>query len=78
MATKAHKLTLSFPTASHKINTQRSFNEVHVGALLWQWIAHPQHLPALHRIIWSLKLISLVALLVVDCIACPFFSPAMH
>ena len=35
MATKAHKLTLSFPTASHKITTQRSFNEVHVGALLW-------------------------------------------
>ena len=52
---KAHKLTLSFPTASHKITTQRSFNEVHVGALLWQWIAHPQHLPALHKIIWSLK-----------------------
>jgi hypothetical protein len=35
MATKAHKLTLSFPTASHKITTQRSFNEVHVRALLW-------------------------------------------
>jgi hypothetical protein len=55
MATKAHKLTLSFPTASHKIITQRSFNEVHVRALLWLWIAHPQDLPALHRIIWSLK-----------------------
>jgi hypothetical protein len=55
MATKAHKLTLSFPTTSHKITNQRSFNKVHVGALLWQWIAHPQHLPALHRIIWSLK-----------------------
>jgi hypothetical protein len=27
---KAHKLTLSFPTASHKITIQRSFNEVHV------------------------------------------------
>ena len=55
MATKAHKLTLSFPIASHKITTQRSFNEVHVGALLWLWITHPQHLPALHRIIWSPK-----------------------
>jgi hypothetical protein len=32
MATKAHKVTLSFSTASHKITTQRSFNEVHVGA----------------------------------------------
>ena len=41
MATKAHKLTLSFPTALHKITTQTSFNEVHVGALLWLWIAHP-------------------------------------
>ena len=36
MATKAHKFILSFPTASHKITTQRSFNEIHVGALLWQ------------------------------------------
>jgi hypothetical protein len=55
MATKAHKLTLSIVLASHKITTQRRFNEIHVGALLWLWIAHPQHLPALHRIIWSLK-----------------------
>jgi hypothetical protein len=53
--TKAHKLTLSIVLASHKITTQMSFNEIHVGALLWLWIAHPQHLPALHRIIWSLK-----------------------
>ena len=41
MATKTHKFTLSFPTASHKVTTQRSFNEVHVEALLWLWIAHP-------------------------------------
>jgi hypothetical protein len=47
---KAHKLTLSFPTASHKITTQRSFNEVHMGALLWLWIAHSQDLPASHKI----------------------------
>ena len=32
---KAHKLTFYFPTASHKIITQKSFNEIHVGALLW-------------------------------------------
>jgi hypothetical protein len=48
MATKANKLTLYFPTASHKIITQKSFNEIHVEALLWLWIAHPQHLPASH------------------------------
>jgi hypothetical protein len=48
MATKAHKLTLSIVLASHKITTQMSFNEIHVGALLWLWIAHPQHLSASH------------------------------
>ena len=71
MATKAHKLTLSFPTASHKITTQKSFNEIHVGALLWLWIAHPQHLPALHRTFGALS----EFLLAVDCIACFLFLP---
>jgi hypothetical protein len=33
MATKAHKFTLSILLASHKITTQRSFNEIHSGSL---------------------------------------------
>ena len=50
MATKAHKLTLSFPTHITQDHSSRSFNEVHVGALLWLWIAHSQNLLASHKI----------------------------
>ena len=66
IATKAHKLTLSFPTASHKITIQRSFNEVHVGALLWQWIAHLNTYPHYTGSFGALS----DFLLAVDCIAC--------
>ena len=66
MATKAHKVTLSFPTVSHKITIQRSFNEVHVWALLWQWIAH---LNTYSHYTGSFGALS-DFLLAVDCIAC--------
>ena len=72
---KAHKLTLSFPTGITQDHSLRSFNETHVGALLWLWIAHSQNLPASHRIKFVRNLNNSCVGLLVPWIACSLFLP---
>ena len=50
VVTKARKLTLSFPNRITQDHSSSNFNEAHVGALLWLWIAYSQDSPASHRI----------------------------
>ena len=66
MATKAHKLTLSFPTASHKITTQRSFNEVRVEPYFGNELHILNTYPHYTGSFGTLS----EFLLAVDCIAC--------
>jgi hypothetical protein len=73
MATKAHKLTLSFPTHITQDHSSRSFNEAHVGALLWLWIAHSQDLPASHKIKFVRNLNDSRVVLLVPWVACSLF-----
>ena len=75
MVTNAHKLTLFFPNRITQNHSSRSFNEAHIGALLWLWIAHSQDLPTSHRIKFVRNLNDSRVGLLMPWVACSLFLP---